>query len=65
MNPVCHICGRSIDTRTETYFQRMEGWGKIRSQGGTNALSNAVRHDLFRCGTCMHTPDRDQLVMFD
>ena len=67
MKPECEVCGREINTTTDSYYQHMEGWVKSRSQGGPNALSNAMRHDRFRCNTCFGSVGKDaaQMVMFD
>ena len=53
----CNVCGREINTKTDAYYQWIEGWAKARSAGGPNAISAPTRRPLFRCGTC----DPDQI----
>jgi len=39
MNPVCPLCGQSIDPTSPYVWQRVEGWERKRKQGGTNAIA--------------------------
>lgn len=49
----CDACGRELDERVETVWNKIEGWEKKRDQGGTNHV--ALRRVLpeFRCNGCM------------
>lgn len=49
----CDQCGRSLDERTETVWNLVEGWEKKRDQGGTNHLALRKPKDEFRCNGCM------------
>lgn len=46
----CIDCGNSI---TGTHFQRVTGWERSRSQGGTNAIALREPEQVFMCVGCM------------
>lgn len=49
----CEDCGRLMDSRVETVYQRKAGWAKMRDAGGTNALALPEVQPVFRCTGCM------------
>ena len=49
----CHFCGREVKTTDLGVFRFVEGWEKVRSQGGTNALSLRNSADRWAHGTCV------------
>ena len=49
----CESCSVSINIHVDTYYAHTAGWAKVRSQGGTNAVSNPVRDGRLRCSMCV------------
>ena len=60
----CEMCGREINPTTDAYFQRIEGWARVRKDGGPNAITKPIRHGLFRCSTCLGGELEGQTQMF-
>ena len=50
---VCDGCGRQLNPKSDTVFQAVSGWVKLRSAGGANALTQRVGHPRFRCKGCI------------
>jgi len=50
---ICGLCHREINTTTETYYQWIEGFTKIRKGGGPNQIADPTRRAVFRCNTCL------------
>ena len=59
----CFVCGREINPITDAHFQWIEGWAKVRKDGGPNAVSWPQRKPIFRCGTCQPGEIDGQLKM--
>lgn len=49
----CHYCYDIIDTDAETTYQRVQGWAKNRTQGGTNALALRRVTPHWACHMCI------------
>ena len=49
----CEICSREVNIKTDAHYAHTRGWAKVRSQGGTNAITNPIRDGRLRCGTCV------------
>ena len=52
----CEACGRSINQVTETVYQRISGWQRLRKTGGTIVM--AEREQRFLCRACLKSMDR-------
>jgi hypothetical protein len=57
----CHLCGRDLTTTHMGVYRFVEGWEKVRSQGGTNAISMRKVHDQWAHGTCVELKSRGLL----
>lgn len=49
----CEYCGRVMDERYETVWNKVEGWEKRRNQGGTNHVAERRPLHAYRCAACM------------
>lgn len=49
----CTACGRQMDERLETVWQKLTGWDKKRSAGGTNHVALKRPLHEFMCAGCM------------
>lgn len=50
----CVECARPVDASPHSgNYQRVSGWAKLRTQGGTNEVSLKVEYPEFMCRDCM------------
>jgi len=50
---VCHKCGRPLDSKIETIWNKVVGWEKPREGGGTNHIALRTPQDEYCCNGCM------------
>ena len=50
---VCDGCGSQLNPASDTVYQAVSGWAKLRSAGGANAITGRVGHPHFRCKGCI------------
>lgn len=49
----CVICGDPIDLERNVYYQKVSGYERPRTGGGTNAIFLRTTFEKFMCEPCM------------
>lgn len=65
----CQFCGARFRYGMAGTYQRVSGWAKHRTAGGTNQVSRPERIDRHACGPCIdamgHGRSPGQLSIYD